>query len=325
VLFPAARPWEVWQYGAAQARAFWTYVRLMCLPVNLSLEHEAWMPAAAMDVASARFILSALGLAALAGACVAGLKRHPEAGFAGLFSLLYLLPTSSVIPLTVVVNENRPYLSLLLFLWPLLLMLEAARRRSPKIPALIAAAIVICFAVGAHHRGQAFAGEVTAWRDAVRKAPEMSQPHVNLGSAYLAYGRSTEAERSLEWALRIDPCSAPALTDLGNIAYGRGAWQDAEKDYERALDCDPASVPAMLNLADLLLERGREAQAVPLLWRSLALYPTQSEVLGKLGLYYARHDADRRRGLELLLKAAEFAPSAAEAEKWRRRYESYGG
>ncbi|HUT52439.1 MAG TPA: tetratricopeptide repeat protein [bacterium] len=325
VLFPAARPWEVWQYGAAQVRGFWTYARLMCFPVNLSIEHEAWVPAAAGELLSAGFILSLVGLAALAGALVISLRRAPELGFAGLFSLLYLSPTSSVIPLTAVVNENRPYLSMVLFLWPLLLLLEAAGKRRPKISRALYLAVLVCFAAGTHQRGAAFAGEVRAWRDAVEKAPGLSQPHVNLGTSYLAYGRSDEAEHSLMWALRIDPCSAPALTDLGNIGYGRGAWQDAEQYYQRALDCDPGSALAMLNLADLLMETGREAEAAPLLTRALALYPTHAEILGRLGLYYVKHDADRRRGLEFIRKAAEFAPAAAESEKWRRLYELNGG
>jgi len=117
VFFAQARPWAVWRYAAAQVPVVWTYIRMMFLPVHLALEHDAWMPAGPGALMSARFLIAAGGLAALAAGAWLGRKRSPALGFGALFALVYLAPVSSIVPLTVVINENRPYLGSVAMIW----------------------------------------------------------------------------------------------------------------------------------------------------------------------------------------------------------------
>lgn len=317
VFFPPARPWPVGEYAAAQVRAFWTYIRLLVLPVNLSLVHDAWVPTQFSGLATAGFIASALALGLLLGVSLRLLRRAPEFSFAALFSMIYLLPTSSVVPLTVVVNENRPYLSTLIWLMPLLLVFEEARRKRPRVSAAFMGVILVCFLALIARRSHAYSDEITAWRDAVRKAPGSAQARVNLGAALLSYGRREEAGMSFVQALRLDPCSADALLDLGNVSYARGDWEGAKKYYEQALSCDPDQAVALTDLGELLMEQGLGEEGAALLARALVIYPTHSEILSKLGLYYAERGRDPKRARALMRKAAEFAPSEAEAQKWR--------
>jgi Tfp pilus assembly protein PilF len=321
--FPPARPHPVWQYAAVQVRGFWTYARLLFWPINLSLEHEAWSPAGRSGLLSAGLLFSAAGLVFLIGVCVKYLRRAPEVCFAVIFSVIYLLPTSSVVPLTVLINENRAYLSALMVLWPALIGLEAARKRRPMLSLVLALLFVLLFAGLLGHRSRDYSSEVSIWRDAVRKAPGLARPHVNLGTSYMTYGRNGEARKSLAWAVRIEPCSSSALTNMGNIAYRRGEWRVAEQYYRRAIACTPASVNAMLNLSDILMERGQGEEGAGLLERALAHFPANSETLGRLGIWYIGEGGDRKLGLGYLRAAAECSASRSETSEWFGLYERY--
>jgi hypothetical protein len=272
-LFPPARPWPVWAYLAAQVRVYFTYLSLIAFPVNLSLEHDAWMPHSPSDLASAAFILAGLGLIAIIGAALALFRRAPEISFAGLASVLFLLPTSSVIPLVMVVNENRPYLSSLILVWPLLAAYEAARRQRPLAAALIVAVLASLFAAGGLARARAYRDELAILTDAAKKAPGLARPLVNLGIAQAGYGRFDDAQALHLRALRLDPCSAAALTNLANLARVVGSEAQAEALLRKALVCDPRDTAAMLNLADLLSAAGRPGEATVLREAARRLQP----------------------------------------------------
>ncbi len=319
--FAPRKPWPVWAYLAAQARIFWTYVRFIALPVNLSIEHGAWMPEHAGELARAGFLVSVSGIVALAGLSMAFLRRLPELSFAALFSMLYLLPTSSVIPLTVLVNENRAYLCVLLLIWPLLFILDTAMKRFPRSSAT-AIFLAGIFLLGILiERGSAFHSETAVWKDAVMKAPGLARARVNLGVALSGYGREEQARHWFMKTLELDPCSARALTNLANMAYEKGELDRAEWFYNRAMECDPGSMVARLNLAELLFETGRESQGARILEQALGIEPRHSEVLGRLGLWHCMEEQRCEQGLRYLEQAIRYAPSAAEAEKWSRALE----
>jgi tetratricopeptide (TPR) repeat protein len=111
---------------------------------------------------------------------------------------------------------------------------------------------------------------------------------------------------------------------MGNIAYRQGEWQAAEQYYRRAIACAPGSVNAMLNLAGILAERGQGEEGAGLLERALALFPANSEALGRLGMWHIGEGGDRKLGLGYLRAAAECSASRTEASKWFGLYERYG-
>jgi len=322
--FPPARPWPVWAYAAAEARVFFTYLRFMAFPVNLALEHETWMPQTAADLLSASFLLTATALFALLAAAVKTRRAAPELAFAALFALFYLLPTNSVVPLVMLVNENRPYLSALILVWPLLALADLAAATRPRAAHGLLIALALLFLLLTRARATDFATARAAWRQAVTVAPGLARPRQNLGLAELEYGRLDQARDQFQSALDRNPCAAGALTNLGNLAYRQGRSKEAESLYRRALDCDPASLNPRLNLFDLLLETGRDAEAAPILRDALNYYPNNSLVLGRLGEWYARA-GQPEPAADFLRRAAANASSPAEAERWLESLRRLGG
>ncbi|MFO8056422.1 MAG: tetratricopeptide repeat protein [bacterium] len=283
VLFPPSRPWPVWQYAAAEVRAFFTYISLMVFPLNLSLEHQAWMPEATSALLSARFLLPAATLGVLIIVAVRFLRKLPELAFPALFAVVWLLPTSSIVPLNVLVSENRPYLSSLLMVWVFAFFFEKAREKRPRAAPAVAAAVLVLFTSLVWSRAAVFESELSLWKDTVRKAPALARPWANLGSVMLSYGRSEEAKKYFQRALEMDPCNPSALNNLGNIAMERGKRDRAERLYRRALRCDPENTAALLNLSRLLESSGREQEARTLQEKIEAI-PGRLQYLRKKGL-----------------------------------------
>jgi len=284
VLFPPARPWPVWQYAASQVPAVWTYLRLLVWPVHLALEHDAWRPHSPADLLHPRFLAAATALAALIALAIARLRKDPALGFAGLFALLYLLPTSSVIPLTMLVNENRPYLSALIFIWPLLMAVQRVKL-APGRERLALAGLTVVFALMVGARGWEYRSEERMWREAVGSAPGLARAWVNLGVCVSSYGRMEEAAGYYRRALVLEPCHPLALSNLGNLASRQGDPAGAEKLYRQSLACDPGTASAAAALAELLLTHGRDNEAVEILERGRA---------------HARDPASRQRLQEIL-------------------------
>jgi len=284
VLFPPARPWPVWQYAAAQVRAFWTYLSLMAWPVNLSLEHQTWKPDTVSALLDARFLLSASALVVMLGLAARFLRRLPELAFPALFAVLWLLPTSSVVPLNVLVSENRAYLACLVFVWPVALLFLQAREKRPAAASAVMVIVALLFTGVLWSRAQVFQSEESVWRDTVRKSPGLYRAWSNLGTVMLIYGRTKAARPWFEKALEIDPCASAALNNLGNIAIEGGRWDEAEKYYRRALSCSPENAVALYNLSGLLQSRGREEEARALMKKLDRFRPGRLEYLRQKGV-----------------------------------------
>lgn len=284
VFFPPARPWPVWQYAAAQVQAFWKYASLMAWPVNLSLQHQAWAPETAAALLNARFLLAAGALAVMIIAAARFLRKLPEIAFPALFAVVWLLPTSSVVPLNVLISENRAYLSSILLLWPLVFVFQYARQKRPAPAIVTAGAVAILFLALVISRAQAFKSELSVWRDAVRNAPEQALPWANLGTTLLSYGRAGEASKYFEKAVENDPCTSSALNNLGNIAADRGKPKQAEALYRQSLSCDPENAAALINLSRLLMGTGKEKEARAFKERLERMRPGRLQYLRQKGV-----------------------------------------
>ncbi len=90
--------------------------------------------------------------------------------------------------------------------------------------------------------------------------PEKPQAHLELGHAYAALERWSDAERCFKQALALDPASAEAHASLGLVYLKAAVEQAAEHHSRQALALDEAHVVASQTLAALLEARG-EADA----------------------------------------------------------------
>jgi tetratricopeptide (TPR) repeat protein len=92
---------------------------------------------------------------------------------------------------------------------------------------------------------------VTELEAVTREAPELANPHVDLGIAYARTGRLADAAASLERALALSATHPIAHEELGLVYRKLARFADARSQYEQALALYPDFHLANRNLAIL--------------------------------------------------------------------------
>ena len=90
---------------------------------------------------------------------------------------------------------------------------------------------------------------VAELRAVTEQAPELANPHVDLGIAYSRVGDLAQAAASLEQAVAVSPDHPIALNELALIYRKQGRFAAARSSYERALALYPDFHVANKNLA----------------------------------------------------------------------------
>lgn len=85
----------------------------------------------------------------------------------------------------------------------------------------------------------------------VERAPDVTNPHIDLGIAYQRLDKLAESEASLRRALELAPDHPAALNELGILQRRIGQFADARRSYEQALAIYPGFHFALLNLGML--------------------------------------------------------------------------
>ncbi|MGA2890311.1 MAG: tetratricopeptide repeat protein [Terracidiphilus sp.] len=114
-------------------------------------------------------------------------------------------------------------------------------------------------------------------RAALAVAPRMGPAWVTLGQALKAAGRSDEAQRAYEQAIRLDGMNALAHAGMGELRLASGRAQDAAKEFDLALRNQPASHGAHMGLGNALAMAGRYEEALTHYEQTLALKPRLPE------------------------------------------------
>ena len=100
-----------------------------------------------------------------------------------------------------------------------------------------------------------------AAEEAVRLRPKWAVAHVRRGQILLAAGRLNEARRAFEEALGIAPMLPEAKTGLGMTFAREKNWPEAEKRLRDALTLNPDPVRALYEMGRVLEAQGRFKEA----------------------------------------------------------------
>ena len=108
-------------------------------------------------------------------------------------------------------------------------------------------------------------GAVDAYRHALKLEPTLQGAHLQIAVLTLTHSQDPEAWRQalteLNEELKVDPTSAQADYEMGEVYRKHAQLEPAVAAFRRALQLEPAAVPARVGLAKALrqLERKREA------------------------------------------------------------------
>jgi Flp pilus assembly protein TadD len=291
-LLDPIRPHGVQLWTQLKAGAY--YLWLLVMPVRLSAEHQFSLsrgPGEGAVLAAAALLLS---LAAV-------LWPWRRGRFAGAWVVLLLLPTA-LVPLVVLVNEHRLYLAGIGFALALAWALgQVAERRPVAWGAFGVYTIVL--ALLSLQRSQVWTDELSLWRDASLKAPQMLKPHLRLGDALVGQGRLAEAEAAYLRAVALRPQHPGARNNLGTLYMQQGRLAEAATQFGALLQASPDNLPARLNLGAVRLAQGQWQEAAAEYRQALGEGGGEAEE--KLGLIALNYQQDPAAALAHFDRALE--------------------
>jgi len=163
-------------------------------------------------------------------------------GFGIFWFFITLLVESSLIPIADVIFEHRVYLpsvgAFIAITTSVFIIAERLRNRwrnAGKAAMVILSIIVISFAGTTYARNEVWQDEVSLWQDVVKKSPEKSRPHNDLGYLYLNRGLTDHAIEQFQIALKLNPRNADAHNNLGVAYYNKGRFDLSVIQFRTAL------------------------------------------------------------------------------------------
>jgi hypothetical protein len=294
-----------YQYAFTQTRAIFTYIRLGLIPLGQSIDHDYPISHTITEHGTISYLVV---LVAVLATCVFCRRRYPLACFGVFAFLIWLAPTSSIVPIRDALVERRMYLPLVGLI--LLGCDLGSRVRVTRVTGYAAVAVTLfLFSTLCYRRNQLWKDPVQLWATAALQSKSNGRPYANLvdelveerrcslalpylvhadqvapndyqvqlawGRALECLGRQGEAMQKLQLAAKIQPCSQ--AYELMGLLYGEmGMLGAAGSALETAVKLDPTSVRAHDSFA-LWHESTGNAAAAQLEYRkSLALDPYDS-------------------------------------------------
>jgi len=289
-------------YLFTQFRAIWVYLRLVILPAGQNIDYNFALSRSILDRGAWLGLLGLIGLLTMA---VLMASKHPVAAYGLFVFLIFLAPTSSLIPIQDDLAERRLYLPMAGLVLATAALLATWRVGQSALVAVLSGILLVCGAL-TYQRNQVWSSAVTLWQDSVRKAPSNSRAHFQLAYAYYQAGLCREAVAEygtaakldtpdarlyLNWGLARDCAGedAPALellhkaaalqptahvySQIGMIHGKRGRREEARQALERARQIDPRFAMTYVYLGHLHAEVGEWQAAAREYRRALLLDP----------------------------------------------------
>jgi tetratricopeptide (TPR) repeat protein len=306
-------------YAWTQPFAWLHYARLFVLPVGLSADSDVSLLPAWYDT---RALAGYAFLAILAAAFARTWRRAATApiAFGIAWFAIALIPTSSVIPFSEIVNEHRvffPYVGLALAavcaVWLALERAIASARTRRMAAAAIAVAVLSAHAAGTWQRNKVWRSEESLWLDVTKKSPNNGRGWMNYGLTLMARGDLATARAHFERAALLTPNYSTLEINLGVVNAALGSQATAEQHFTRALALAP-DADSHFFYARWLASVRRAPEAVAHLKQALANSPAYLDAHRLLMRLYAAQGDDaglRRAALDTLAIDPANADAAA--------------
>ncbi len=251
-----------------QTKVVFIYLKMIVLPIGLSIDHV--VPTLDFPFAPVA-IVSVLGAAVLAGGSLLLTRREPVVPFGIWWMLIALVPTSTLIALKLVMNEQRLYLAGV----GILLVAGAGcgkalggadgegRRRMRQALACCLVGILAIFATLTIRRNAQWHDPMTLWMSAIDIYPDSMRANAQIANQYLKMNRPEAALPHARKAAEAGPDIVEARIVLAKALSGIGSHAQALQHARAAVDLNPGSSDARSCLGTVYarLERWREAEA----------------------------------------------------------------
>ena len=211
------------------------------------------------------------------------LSRRKETqliSFGILWFLISLLPTSSFIPFSEVLNDHRtfiPYIGLTIsFVLGLKYVIENYIIQTLSTKAFTVIAIIAFFSAntyGIRERNKVWKNDLTLWKDVTVKSPKNGRGLMNYGLALMNRGNYKEAEEYFNKARVLIPNYSSLYVNLGVVKNAMGDVTAAEENFKKALQLSPKKHTTLYFYARFLFQKNRFVESKDLLEKAFIIAP----------------------------------------------------
>lgn len=288
------------EYFYTQTRVFWHYVKLLVLPLGLNADTEFDISRSLGDHGSA---IALLAILALVGGAFALRKRFPLAALGMLLWIVFLAPTSSIVPIRDLVAERRVYLP---FLGAAMITAEGVSRLklSTFATATGAGVILLVFSALTHARAGVWGDGLKLWEETVKASPHKFRPRFQLADSYFQLQRYADANREFAEAAKLDQSDDRMFVNWALSLDSEGRSGEAlDKLRIAAKMQNTAHVQSQIGL--ILGKQGKSGASLEALAEAEKLDPSFAPTFAIRGNVYASQNdwpkavAEFRRALRL--------------------------
>ncbi len=310
-------------YLLTQFRVIVTYIRLLFLPINQTLSYD--YPAYTSFFDSAVFISVILHLSVLfLGVCLYMTSRRSDkedrqwlrfGSFGILWFYVCLSVESSIVPIKDLIFEHRVYLPSIGFFAALTSGIEIVGSKwkgARNALACFTVLLVIVLSAAAYARNAVWKDSVRLWEDIVRKNPNKSELHNNLGVAYANRGYVDKAINEYATALKLSPSNIDARVNLGKAYAEQGHADKGVSEFIDALKVNPNHAGPHNNLGVVYANQGRTDDAINEFLAALKINSHYADAHYNLGNAYLEK-GNTAAAIEEYISALKSNPDLADA------------
>lgn len=280
-----------WGYFMTQVKAFYFYyLKLLFFPINLNVNPDfPFLPSLWQTLCL--LLLTALALLYL----VKNIKKSPLLFFSISWTIITLLPTSSIIPLNDLVAEHRLYLPSLGFFMAIGLILSEWRPSSRRAKPIFCLMLLIILPAISIKHNKVWNNEIALWEDALKKSPFHARPYMNTARSYKSENMLKEAVVLYETGNKIDNTYFEAHFNLGSIYLELGEKEKAAREFKMALFLRKNLPDAYINLGSIYMDQGKHNEATNLFMTALRYQVNCSVCFRNLAIIYYYHLKDHKK------------------------------
>jgi len=254
------------EYFITQPWVVTHYMITYFFPFNLSADTD-WVTF--KTISDYRVILGFAIIVFLIWAALKMIKneRTKPIAFGLLWFFIALIPTSTIVPFSEVLNDHRtfiPYLGLTVatvFGIKYLLQKFNVNYKQNGSVKLILTVIIIGFiganAYGVYQRNKVWETEESLWKDVTLKSPKNGRGMMNYGLALMAKSDYTNAEIYFNKAAKLNPTYTYIYINLGILKNATDDKIAAEQNFKYAIHLDPIQHNCWYYYGEFLFKEGR--------------------------------------------------------------------
>jgi protein O-mannosyl-transferase len=309
-----------WDYLITQPFVMVQYFKTFLLPTELSADTD-WKPLT--SIFSIKFILGLMFVAGMIWLAfrVSRRKEFRPLSFGIFWFFIALIPSSSIIPLSEVLNDHRvffPYIGLVLGLSWILIYYVILKNEKKYLQSslrfivpILAFALITGHAYGTYQRNKVWSSYESLWYDVTQKSPWNGRGLMNYGLSQMRIGNLPVAKEYFEKALKITPNYSLLHINMGVLLTAMNDPIGAEMYFKNAIALNSYPDQAYYYYGNFLKNQKRYDEAIEMLKYSVSLNPAFLEP--RRALMAAYFETEDWGALSLLAtETLQYVPGDAE-------------